>query len=50
MVSRPTQPELPSWQAQSGVSHGDGWEHVQRWLDAYVAAWRSYDEEAIRDL
>ena len=23
---------------------------VQRWLDAYVAAWRSYDPEAIGDL
>jgi hypothetical protein len=25
-------------------------EHVQRWLDAYVEAWRSYDEAAIRAL
>jgi hypothetical protein len=25
-------------------------EQVQRWLDAYVAAWRSYDEAAIREL
>jgi ketosteroid isomerase-like protein len=25
-------------------------EHVQRWLDAYVAAWRSYDEAEIRAL
>lgn len=25
-------------------------EQVQAWLDAYVAAWRSYDEAAIRDL
>ena len=25
-------------------------EHVQAWLDRYVAAWRSYDEAAIRDL
>jgi ketosteroid isomerase-like protein len=25
-------------------------EHVQRWLDDYVAAWRSYDEAAIRAL
>jgi ketosteroid isomerase-like protein len=23
---------------------------VQRWLDAYVAAWRSYDEASIADL
>ena len=23
---------------------------VQRWLDAYVAAWRSYEEAAIADL
>ena len=28
------------------VSH----EHVQRWLDDYIAAWRSYDEAAIRAL
>ncbi len=25
-------------------------EHVQRWLDDYVAAWRSYDPDAIRAL
>ena len=25
-------------------------EHVQAWLDAYVEAWRTYDEGAIRDL
>ena len=25
-------------------------EQVQTWLDAYVAAWRSYDEAAIRAL
>jgi len=25
-------------------------EHVQAWLDAYVAAWRSYDHDAIADL
>jgi ketosteroid isomerase-like protein len=25
-------------------------EQVQKWLDAYVAAWRSYDEDAIRAL
>ena len=25
-------------------------EQVQRWLDAYVTAWRSYDEAAIRAL
>jgi hypothetical protein len=23
---------------------------VQEWLDAYLAAWRTYDEAAIRDL
>jgi len=28
------------------VSH----EQVQRWLDDYIAAWRSYDEDAIRAL
>jgi hypothetical protein len=25
-------------------------EQVQRWLDAYVGAWHSYDEAAIREL
>ena len=25
-------------------------EHVQRWLDDYIAAWRSYDRGAIRAL
>ena len=25
-------------------------EHVQRWLDDYVAAWRSYDADEIRAL
>jgi hypothetical protein len=25
-------------------------EQVQRWLDAYVDAWRSYDDAAIREL
>jgi ketosteroid isomerase-like protein len=25
-------------------------EQVQAWLDAYIQAWRSYDEDAIRDL
>ena len=25
-------------------------DEVQRWLDDYVAAWRSYDPEAIGDL
>ena len=25
-------------------------EHVQRWLDDYVAAWHSYDPDAIRAL
>jgi ketosteroid isomerase-like protein len=30
----------------SGLSHGD----VQRWLDEYVAAWKSYDREQITEL
>ncbi len=25
-------------------------ERIQEWLDAYVEAWRSYDEDAIREL
>lgn len=50
MAGRLTQPELPSWQVPSSASRGEEWEHVQRWLDAYVSAWRSYDEDAIRAL
>lgn len=50
MASRPTQPELPSWQIQSSIARDDEWEHVQEWLDAYVSAWRSYEEAEIRAL
>lgn len=49
MASRPTQPELPAWQVPSNGG-GQEWESAQRWLDAYVSAWRSYDEDAIRAL
>jgi ketosteroid isomerase-like protein len=47
MAKRPTQPDLSSWQVPSSAARGEEWEHVQRWLDAYVSAWRSYDEDAI---
>lgn len=50
MATRSTQPELPSWHVAPTGSRGDEWETAQRWLDSYVAAWRSYDEEAIRAL
>ncbi|HEX9855925.1 MAG TPA: nuclear transport factor 2 family protein, partial [Acidimicrobiia bacterium] len=43
-------PNLPDWHHPP-----DGWfspdrAMVQRWLDAYVSAWRSYDEAEIADL
>lgn len=50
METRSTQPELPSWQVGSFGSRGEAWESVRRWLDDYVSAWRSYDEDAIRAL
>ncbi len=50
MAPRPTQPELPGWQAGSDGPHGPEWEQAQRWLDAYVSAWRSYDATEIRRL
>jgi uncharacterized protein (TIGR02246 family) len=42
-------PSLPDWHdVADGVSPDRA--TVQRWLDAYVAAWRAYDEAAIADL
>ena len=43
-------PSLPDWHeiGPGGVSPARS--TVQAWLDAYVAAWRSYDEAAIADL
>jgi ketosteroid isomerase-like protein len=49
-VKRLTQPALPSWQTPTDHTGNEEWNRAQQWLDAYVEAWRSYDEKAIRDL
>jgi uncharacterized protein (TIGR02246 family) len=43
-------PAAPEWHWRPGNFVSPDRETVQRWLDAYVAAWRSYDEAAIADL
>jgi hypothetical protein len=47
MEPRPT---LPEWHQAPGDVFTPDRAMVQRWLDAYVAAWRSYDEAEIADL
>ena len=47
MQPRPT---LPDWHGAAREGFSPDRAMVQRWLDAYVAAWRSYDEAAIADL
>jgi ketosteroid isomerase-like protein len=41
---------LPDWHLVPGDSFSPDRATVQRWLDAYVAAWKSYDEAEIADL
>jgi uncharacterized protein (TIGR02246 family) len=41
---------LPAWHRPPGRTFAPDRPTVQRWLDAYVAAWKSYDEAAIADL
>jgi uncharacterized protein (TIGR02246 family) len=43
-------PSLPDWHKPSPHSSSPSRAAVQRWLEAYVAAWQSYDEAAIADL
>jgi ketosteroid isomerase-like protein len=43
-------PSLPEWHDAARDAFSPDRAMVQRWLDAYVAAWRSYDEAAIADL
>ena len=43
-------PTLPAWHVVPGDAPSPDRATVQRWLDAYVAAWKSYDEAAIADL
>ena len=42
-------PTLPDWHAPPDSFTPDR-DTVQRWLDAYVSAWRSYEEAEIADL
>jgi uncharacterized protein (TIGR02246 family) len=43
-------PSLPDWHHVPGGLSSPDRATVQRWLDAYVAAWKSYDEADIADL
>jgi ketosteroid isomerase-like protein len=43
-------PALPDWHRRPTNAFTPDWVTVQRWLDAYVSAWKSYDEAAIADL
>jgi ketosteroid isomerase-like protein len=45
-----TRPSLPEWHRPDSGGFSPDRATVQRWLDAYVAAWRSYSEAAIADL
>jgi ketosteroid isomerase-like protein len=47
MEPRPT---LPDWHAEPPDPFSPDRETVQRWLDAYVRAWKSYAEPEIADL
>jgi uncharacterized protein (TIGR02246 family) len=41
---------MPEWHAAAYGGFSPDRAMVQKWLDAYVAAWKSYDEAAIADL
>jgi ketosteroid isomerase-like protein len=43
-------PGLPDWHTPPRDAFSPDRAMVQRWLDAYVAAWTSYDEAEIADL
>jgi ketosteroid isomerase-like protein len=45
-----TRPALPEWQRAQLRDFTPDRGMVQRWLDAYVAAWIAYDEAMIADL
>ena len=45
-----TRPSLPDWHSADPDGFSPSRDVVQRWLDAYVVAWRSYEEAAIADL
>jgi ketosteroid isomerase-like protein len=45
-----TRPSLPDWHRASPGGFSPDRATVQRWLDAYVAAWIAYDAAMIADL
>jgi ketosteroid isomerase-like protein len=45
-----TRPPLPAWQLERHDGPSPDRATVQRWLDAYVRAWTTYDEADIADL
>jgi ketosteroid isomerase-like protein len=45
-----TRPSLPDWHRVPADAFSPDRATVHGWLDAYVAAWRSYDEAEIADL
>jgi hypothetical protein len=47
---RAHRPSLPGWHDAPVGRHQPSRDLVQRWLDAYVDAWRSYERDAIADL
>lgn len=49
-MKRTTQPDLPSWQTPTAQLGNDEWARAQSWLDSYVEAWRSYEEDDIHAL
>ena len=51
MIRMRPRPELPQWHAPSpSASRAPSREAVQAWLDAYVLAWKSFDEATVADL
>lgn len=49
-MTRPPRPSVPDWHRAQVPEFTPDRALVQRWLDAYVHAWRSYDEAEIADL
>jgi uncharacterized protein (TIGR02246 family) len=43
-------PALPDWHGPAAGVPAPDRASVQRWLDAYVAAWKTWDEASIADL
>jgi ketosteroid isomerase-like protein len=45
-----TRATIPDWHDEPPGAFSPDRETVRRWLDAYVSAWKSYDEAKIADL